>query len=181
MVYVQVYFKRLISLILLLSFFFHLANAQDDLKETLNQSINCLVDLDLEQVTNEPFKDDYILLFKTEQSCIPCYREMKEHFEENYPDHPVYIVFIMDENYFKIEGELSAVRTYYPHPTNFFFLFKEEGALKCESGKNLGLTKEWISSPSPYFLVVTAGDLEWFGLEETMEIVKERGFDMSEF
>lgn len=173
---VKIYYRRLVFFCALFFFSIRGVDAQNTLEESVDLIFQCAVDINLASLTEKSLPEQYILLFKTDRSCIPCYKQLQTHFEEVYPEYDVFIVIIMEEVYLNIDREVASIRNYYPHPTDFILLFKEEEALVCDSSNYNHWIKEWVVSPSPYFLVSTGGRLEWFGLDATMDIVKERGY-----
>lgn len=171
---VKIYYKRLIVLWAFLLLPILKTNAKSILQESVDIVLNCAVDINLKQIIANNLSENYILLFKTERSCIPCYKDMKEHYESNYPDHQVFVVIIMEEDYLQIDREITSIRKYYPDPTAFLLLFKNNDALDC-GPKNLAvLIDKWIFSPSPFFVIKTDEKLKLIDSDATIEFIENK-------
>lgn len=171
---VKIYYRRLVVFCALFLLSIRGVYAQSSLEESVHLVLDCVVDVALEPLIESRLSENYILVFKTERSCIPCYKDMKHHFEQNYPNHQVFVVVIMEEQYLYIDREVSSIMNYYPDPTAFLFLFKNEEALVCSPEKTPSLIYDWILSPSPFYVIKTGDHLKLVDSNSTIEFIENK-------
>lgn len=171
---VKIYIKKLIRVFVFICFSANITVANTSLKKVLAFIHSCAVDIDLENVAAPDYTAKTIYVFKTDKSCIPCYKDMKEHFEDKYPEHVVVLVIIMEENYMYIQPEVTNVLQYYPGLKNFYFLFKNKEEYICELPIENAILLDWLTSPSPFFIVQSKEEIILSNSEETVQYIEDK-------
>ena len=178
MVFIPIRFSRLIFLLFFTVYFLFFTFCKtwtvhaQSYKEFPTVLKTNLINKTLEKVSS--FDENAIFVFKTEKSCLPCYKQMEQYFDNHYPEYNVYIVIIMPEEILRINSEIQHMSQVYKNYEDVYFLFYEQKTNHLVTANKAIGSKEIIKlfdSPSPFFVIKNKDDFEVFDFKRTKEIV----------